>query len=48
MKMYNTLKKLKNRISYNSWLIMAKNAFDNGRLTQEEYDNLLKDDEDEE
>lgn len=45
--MYNTLKKLKGRISYNSWLTMTKNAFNNGRLTQEEYDDLLKDDEDE-
>lgn len=43
--MYKTLKKLKSRISYSSWLTMTKNAFNNGRLTQEEYDNLLKEDD---
>ena len=46
--MYNTLKRLKSRISYSSWLKMVENAFKNGKLTQEEYDNLLKNgDEDE-
>lgn len=46
--MYKTLKKLKSRIPYNSWLIMTKNAFNNGRLTQEEYDDLLKEDDEDE
>lgn len=46
--MYNTLKKLKSRISYASWLKMVENAFKNGKLTQEEYDNLLKDDDENE
>ena len=46
--MYNTLKRLKSRISYSSWLKMVENAFKNGKLTQEEYDNLLKDDDEDE
>lgn len=46
--MYQTLKKLKSRISYSSWLRMVENAFKNGKLTQEEYDSLLKDDDEDE
>ena len=46
--MYKTLKKLKGRISYSSWLKMVENAFKNGKLTQEEYDNLLKEDDEDE
>ena len=43
--MYNTLKKLKDRISYASWLKMVENAYKNKKLTKEEYEDLLKDEE---
>lgn len=43
--MYQTLKKLKNRISYNSWLKMVENAYKNKKLTDEEYEDLIKDED---
>lgn len=43
--MYQTLKKLKDRLPYESWLKMVNQAYEAGKLTKEEYDSLLKDDE---
>lgn len=40
--MYDTLKKLKNRINSESWKKMVEQAQEKGKLTKEEYKLLTK------
>ena len=44
--MFQTLKKLKNRISYEKWLKMVEQAYEKNKLKCEEYEKLLKDEND--
>lgn len=42
--MYDTLKKLKNRINLESWKKMVEQAREKEKLTKEEYESLTKSD----
>ena len=39
--MYQILKKMKKRYSRENWLKMVEQAKERGKLTEEEYENLL-------
>ena len=40
--MYQILKKMKKRYSYENWLKMVEQAKERGKLTEEEYERLLE------
>lgn len=43
--MFQTLKKLKTRMDHEKWLKMVEQAHEKGKLTDEEYEELLNDEQ---
>lgn len=43
--MYQILKKMKKRYSYENWLKMVEQAKERGKLTSEEYERLLEEEQ---
>lgn len=45
--MYNTLKKMKDKFPYEQFKMMVEQAYKKKKITKEEHDELLKQDEEE-